>query len=106
MRAVGGSGRGIPYKRSRQEGQGRSLAGQGQAGQKQAGQEQAGQAGRSGQAARMENADFLKLPRPVIVLMDVSSGRILYGKGRYHTPHGQHHENHDLHPGAGTWQPG
>ena len=69
-------------------GTGQEPAGQGQAGQKQAGQEPAGleQAGQKqagqGQAARTENADFLKLYAQSAVLMDGSSGRILYGKGQ------------------------
>ena len=54
-------------------GTGQEQAGQGQAGQKQAGQ---------GQDARTENADFLKLYAQSAVLMDGSSGRILYGKGQ------------------------
>ena len=52
--------------------------GQEPAGLEQAGQKQAGQ----GQAARTENADFLKLYAQSAVLMDGSSGRILYGKGQ------------------------
>ncbi|MFQ6974045.1 MAG: hypothetical protein ACLRTG_23025 [Enterocloster aldenensis] len=69
-----------------QAGQGQAVqkqAGQGQAVQTQAGQEQAGQkqAGQE-QAARTENADFLKLYAQSAVLMDGSSGRILYGKGQ------------------------
>lgn len=69
-------------------GTGQEPAGQGQAGQKQAGQEPAGleQAGQKqagqGQDARTENADFLKLYAQSAVLMDGSSGRILYGKGQ------------------------
>ena len=64
-----------------QEAQSRAVqvqAVQSRAGQTQSVQAQSGQA----QASQTENADFLKLYAQSAVLMDGSSGRILYGKGQ------------------------